>query len=688
MEFFSRRWQHFDDDFLESISTLGHQIGQYLRRKRAEEQLRESESLKAAILATAIDCVISITADSRIVEWNAAAEDTFGYTRDEVLGRTMPELIIPEEHRARHYAGIARLLETGKGRLLGKRIEIEALRRDGTRFPVELAITSVAQRSAPYFTAYVRDITVRKQYERDLAAAKEDAEEANRAKSQFIANMSHELRTPLTAVIGYGEMLEEEAEDRGLTQMLDDLRKIDSNARHLLSLINDVLDISKIEAGKMDVHLERFDVAALVQELGATVEALVAKNENALRVEHAPDLGTMHSDPVKVRQSLINLLSNAAKFTERGTVTLEVAREGAGDDGTLVFRVRDTGIGMSREELAKLFRRFSQADASTTRRFGGTGLGLSITRAFADMLGGEIKVESEAGKGTMFELRLPADSDAATRKAEEEGTAVAAEARGTAVLVIDDDPHARALLSRFLAREGYAVQTAADGATGLDYARRLEPCAILLDVMMPHMDGWAVLSALKADSATADIPVIMTTIVQEKGLAYSLGAADYLTKPIRWPRLSKVLARYRSRGPAPRALLLDDAAAPEDLYAPLAAEGWKVEQVRSEEAFFARLEEDTPALVLVDLDMKDINGFAVIRELRRRDELSAIPIVALSGQALSAEECRRLEGRVHQIVNTEHDVQQALLSVLRELPGKPNAQEARKKDRHGEDTAR
>jgi PAS domain S-box-containing protein len=258
MEFFSRSWQHFDDDFLESISTLGHQVGQFLRRKRAEEELRESESLKAAILSTAIDCVISITADSRIIEWNAAAEQTFGYTRDEVLRKTLPELIIPEEHRARHYSGMARFLETGKGRLLGKRIEIEALRRDGTRFPVELAITSVAQRSAPYFTAFVRDITVRKQYERDLAAAKEDAEEANRAKSQFIANMSHELRTPLTAVIGYGEMLEEEAEDKGLAQMLDDLRKINSNARHLLTLINDVLDISKIEAGKMDVHLERW----------------------------------------------------------------------------------------------------------------------------------------------------------------------------------------------------------------------------------------------------------------------------------------------------------------------------------------------------------------------------------------------------------------------------------------------
>jgi CheY-like chemotaxis protein len=214
------------------------------------------------------------------------------------------------------------------------------------------------------------------------------------------------------------------------------------------------------------------------------------------------------------------------------------------------------------------------------------------------------------------------------------------------------------------------------------------PCAILLDVMMPHMDGWAVLSALKADSATEDIPVIMTTIVQEKGLAFSLGAADYLTKPIKWPRLKKVLARYRSRSTAPRALILDDAATPDELYAELKTEGWKIEQVRDEEAFFARLSAAPAELVLVDLDMADINGFAVIRALRKREEWSGIPIVALSAQDLTAEECRRLEGRVQQIVNTEHDAAHALLSMLRELPAKPAENARPRKETHAEDTAR
>ncbi|MES2563339.1 MAG: response regulator [Pseudomonadota bacterium] len=671
MEFFSRRWQHFDQDFLDSIATLGQQIGQYVRRKRAEDELRESESLKAAILETALDCVISITADNRIVEWNAAAERTFGYTRDEVMGALLPELIIPQAHRARHYAGIEHFVATGKGRLIGKRIEIEALRRDGTLFPVELSITSTSMRGASHFTAYVRDITVRKGFERDLAAAKDEAEQANRAKSQFIANMSHELRTPLTAVIGYGEMLEEEAQDRKLDTMLEDLRKENSNARHLLSLINDVLDISKIEAGKMEVHLESFDVAQLVHDLGSTVEALIAQKHNVLEVHCAPDVGSMHSDLVKVRQSLINLLSNAAKFTENGTVRLEVTRDQHEAKPAIVFKVIDTGIGMTPEQIARLFQRFTQADASTTRRFGGTGLGLSITRAFSALLGGEISVKSTAGAGATFELRLPSES-----KVVESGDfgsqvidARSGENNNNVVLVIDDDPNARALLSRFVAREGFGVRTASDGTTGLKLAHELLPRAILLDVMMPRMDGWAVLSALKADPATADIPVIMETIVQEKGLAFSLGAADYLTKPIQWSRLKKVLDRYRSATPQPCALIVDDDSSTHDLLCePLKEEGWSVVDAHDTDAVYAVMHNRHPSLVLIDLTMSRLNGFALIKDLRKHNEWQDVPLVAVSDQDLTPEQCQRLEGRVQQIINTEDDGPEMLLSVLRKLP--------------------
>jgi PAS domain S-box-containing protein len=544
MEFFSRRWQQFDEDFLESIATLGQQIGQYLRRKRAEE---------------------------------------------------------------------------------------------------------------------------------DLRAAKEEAEEANRAKSQFIANMSHELRTPLTAVIGYGEMLEEEAEERGLDTMLDDLRKINANARHLLSLINDVLDISKIEAGKMDVHLETFDTCQLVSELSATVEALVQKNGNAFEVDCPSDIGAMHSDPVKVRQALVNLLSNAAKFTERGHVRLQVERSVRAGEETVLFRVIDSGIGMNEQQLGKLFQRFAQADTSTTRRFGGTGLGLAITKAFASMLGGDISVESAFGKGSTFVLQLPRDAGAfATRAADStgpEGAEVASTEEGTdVVLVIDDDPNARALLSRFLIREGFAVRTASDGESGLKLARALSPRAILLDVMMPRMDGWAVLSALKSDPDLAEIPVIMETIVHEKGLAFSLGAEDYLTKPIQWPRLKKILDRFRSAAGAPVALVVDDDGSTRALLSEmLEKESWSTVEARDFNAVLERFADTRPALVLVDLNMSELNGFALIKDLRRLPEWRDVPFVALSTNDLSAEQRRRLEGYVQQIVNTEHDAPEALLTVLRRV---------------------
>ena len=697
MEFFSRRWHHVDDDFLESLATLGQQIGQFHRRKRAEEDLRESEALKAAVLATALDCVIAITHDSRIVEWNAAAERTFGYSREEALGQLMPELVIPQEYRRRHYEGVAKFLATGEGRLLGKRIEIEAQRRDGTHFPVELAITATTMGGAPYFTAYVRDITGRKRFETELAAAKNEAEEANRAKSQFIANMSHELRTPLTAVIGYGEMLEEEAQGKALDSMLDDLRKINANARHLLSLINDVLDISKIEAGKMEVHLETFDVPALVNEIAATVEALVAKKSNRLLVECGKDAGRMHSDSVKVKQCLINLVSNAAKFTEGGTINLTVERC-AGDTPSLLFRVADSGIGMTPEQLEKLFRRFTQADASTTRRFGGTGLGLSITKAFCTMLGGDITVESAPGSGTTFEMRLPVDSTSAkTNDTVEDAHPAAAEASSSGedenvVLVIDDDPHARALLSRFLVREGYTARTASDGETGLELARQLHPRAILLDVMMPHMDGWAVLAALKADAAVADIPVVMETIVQEKGLAFSLGAADYLTKPIQWPRLKKVLDKYRTAEPAARVLVVDDDGSTRDLLRELEKEGWSVIEAQNSEAVMRRMAESRPALVLVDLHMTAINGFALIRDLRRHAEWQDVPVIALAARDLTAEERQRLDGRVQQIINAGDDATEAVLSVLRKIPSthrgdRRTSNAARSEEAHGKDTA-
>jgi CheY-like chemotaxis protein len=387
---------------------------------------------------------------------------------------------------------------------------------------------------------------------RELDKAREAAEIANRAKSQFLANMSHELRTPLNAIILYTELLRDDATDRGLEVFLPDLKKIHGAAKHLLALINDVLDLSKIESGKMDLMLESFEVPAMIRDVVTTIQPLAQKNGNRLVVQCPEGVGSMYADLTKVRQSLFNLLSNACKFTEGGTIRLEVARQER-DGGWLTFRVADTGIGMTPDHLGKLFKPFSQVDTSATRRFGGTGLGLAITRHFCEAMGGDITVESKPGVGSTFTIRLPVAvgepraEAAGESKAEPRPAPPADRPRqgGDAILVVDDDATAREALRKFLMLKGFRVETAAGGEEGLRLARALRPLAITLDVVMPGMDGWAVLSALKADPELADIPVILFTgMADDRSEAFRLGASDFVTKPVDPARLAEVLKRY------------------------------------------------------------------------------------------------------------------------------------------------
>jgi len=660
VEFFSRSLIERDGGLQESIAIVGQQVGQFLKRRRVEEDLRGSEALKGAILQSALDCVVTIDGDSRILEFNPAAERTFGYARSAVLGQGMAELIIPPEYRDRHHQGLARYLATGEGPLLGKRIEVEAIRADGSRFPVELAITPTEAGGKPRFTAYLRDVTERKRSERDLVAAKEAAEEANRAKSTFMANMSHELRTPLSAIIGYSEMLQEEIEDSGdPSGIADDMGKIESNARHLLGLINDVLDLSKVESGKMEVYAEDFDAGAMVREVASTVQALMEKKGNTLELRVAPDLGTMHSDVTKIKQALLNLLSNAAKFTEGGTIALSAERGPGpqGDDGRdwLTLRVSDTGIGMTEEQLAKLFQRFQQADASTTRKFGGTGLGLALTKAFSTMLGGDVEVESIPGQGSVFTVRLPAAYEEPAREdpeadADEGAPSSADGAREAAavancVLVVDDDPAARDLLSRFLEREGFTVRTAPDGRAGLDLARALRPRAILLDILLPGMDGWSVLAALKADPELASIPVVIETVIGERGLASAMGAAGYLAKPIEWDQLKLIMDRFRPQDPSGGVLVVDDDPdTRERLRAMLARDGWQVAAAADGREALDMVARGMPLLVLLDLMMPEMDGFAFFKALRAHPEGRIVPVVVLTAKDVTKEDRLRLQG--------------------------------------------
>ena len=671
-------------------------------RKRAEIALQRSEERFRTLIESTVAIVWTTPASGAFEkpqpEWTLFTGQTF----EQLKGQGWLDAVHPDD-RASTKDTWTRALETGAV----FKVEHRVRRKDGAwrhMLVRAVAIPDEDQSGIREWIGAHTDITGRKEMEIELASAKEAAEDSNRAKSQFIANMSHELRTPLSAVIGYSEMLQEELEDRGEAALLDDMRKIESNARHLLGLINDVLDLSKIEADRMEVFPEEFALADLMRDVGATVDALFAKKGNQFKLDleqpaqpgnqpggqAADALGNMFSDATKVRQCLINLLSNAAKFTENGSVVLSVSRTQADGRDWVTFKISDTGIGMAPEQLAKLFERFAQADASTTRRFGGTGLGLAITRAFSRMLGGDVDVDSAEGKGTTFTIRLPAryetgiDDEAApdsatSRPADSLGGAALGGAPGEPVLIIDDHAATRDLLARFLQREGFSIRTASDGKAGLELAKLLRPRVVLLDVTMPRMDGWSVLRALKADPDLSAIPVIMVTILDEQTLAYSLGATDYLHKPVEWDRLKEIMDKFKGGSAAGGVLIIDDDAdARKRLRSMMTKEGWSSQEAENGRTALDHVARQRPDLILLDLMMPELDGFGFLRELRLNAEWRDIPVVVLTAKDITEEDRRRLDGRVARVVQkgslTMRDLSAEIRAIVKDTKEKTSAE--------------
>ena len=518
------------------------------------------------------------------------------------------------------------------------------------------------------------DITETRAAEEAITQAREEAVSASKAKTDFLASMSHELRTPLNAIIGYSEMLQEEAAEEGAETLVPDLQRIRNAGRHLLSLINDVLDLSKIEAGKMDVYLEEFDVATMIDEVAGTVHNLVEKNHNELAIDLQPSgVGSMFADLTKVRQSLFNLLSNAAKFTQNGQIRLVVEGENEVGKDEIVFRVVDSGIGMTPDQLQKLFEVFQQADPGTSRLFGGTGLGLALTRRFSRLMGGEVFVESELGRGSTFTIRLPRRVQVAPEPSVEEERAGLARNqpertnRGS-ILVVDDDPTARDLISRLLVKEGFGIETASTGEEALKKARASRPSAITLDVMMPQMDGWSVLSALKADPELRATPVIMLTMIDNRSLGYTLGASDYLVKPVDREQLASVLGKYACANPPCPVLVVDDDPDARRLFRQLLErEGWTVYEASNGEEALEQLQKSPPELILLDLMMPRMDGFDFLVHVRRHPEWTSIPVIVMTAKDLTQEDRERLRGQVARVLQKTAFSMEELLGEVRRV---------------------
>jgi len=636
------------------------------RNRLTAERERERQTLSAAI-ATISDGFVLYDNDDRIVVCNDRVREIYpdiadmfrpGMSFREMLDIVVARHLMPKEwiaDRLRQHAEPHSVVE---------------YRYQGDRW---VRISERKTQDGGTVAVYT-DITELKHRQIELEQAREQAEQASRTKSQFLASMSHELRTPLNAIIGYSEILQEDVTDLGRDNLVSDLKKIEDAGRHLLRLINDILDLSKVEAGRMDVFIEDVEIVPLLEEVRAIIVPLADNNSNVTEFRMAENLGIMRTDRTKLKQSLLNILSNASKFTENGRLTL-VADRFESSRPTVRFAISDTGIGMTEEQLGRLFEAFSQADASTTKKYGGTGLGLAITRHFCQLLGGDVTVSSRLGEGSTFTITLPDRASVPTRVTITDVPHLSDELDDApTVLVVDDDPAARDLLTANLKSTGYRLVQAANGEEALSLARTIRPDAITLDVLMPKQDGWEVLSALKADADLRDIPVIIVTVLSDRGIGLSLGAVDVLTKPVdRVHLMALIHSLLRRDGPV--LVVEDDAGAREMIRQTIEKMGLSVvEAVDGRRALAWLGDHPVPAMILLDLIMPEMDGFEVLDGLAAHAQWREIPVIVITAKQLTAAERGRLLRQAQKVIAkgtaSRLDIAAAISAAVRRRPAR------------------
>lgn len=501
----------------------------------------------------------------------------------------------------------------------------------------------------------------------ELSQANERVMEADRLKSEFLANMSHELRTPLNSVIALSGILLARMDGDLTEEQEKQVKIIKKSGKNLLELINDILDLSKIESGKMEISLEEFYIEDVVNDDRAMVTPMASEKEINISFTKDEDIHLIRSDRNKIKQILLNLLSNAVKFTPKGgSITIDAT----GKDGRVELRVMDTGIGIAKENLDKIFDEFRQVDGSSTREYGGTGLGLAITKRLVKLLGGEIRVESEIHKGSTFIINIPVTLNGV------EALTVAAsriDPDKKIILAVDDDPSVIYVLKKYLEGEGYQVVPAHNGAVAVRLAKEVKPFAITLDIMIPGKDGWEVINELKGDPATEHIPIVVISILDNKSLGFSLGATEYLTKPVERETVLNALGRLMSprcvgMDCTPNVLLVDD----DPIHimamkAVLADSGYKVTVAPGGKEGIEILKEATPCAIILDIMMPEVDGFMVLEELKKRKETRDIPVIILTAKDITDDDKKRLNGSIQDIIGKGNFAHEEVLRDLKNI---------------------
>ena len=638
------------------LSTIAANVGAAIANANLFQEVERQKVYFEALISSAPVAIVTIDLDGNISGWSPAAEELYGYTPEEAIGKNIDDLVanhpsIREE--AENYTNV-NIEQPGPNQI---QLKTQRTHKDGRLIDVTVSAMPVyIEGERRGYIAIYNDIS-------QLEKARRDAEEANQAKSAFLANMSHELRTPLNAIIGFTRIVKRKGEEILPEKQIDNLDKVLVSAEHLLGLINTVLDISKIEAGRMDIHVSSFDLKPLIDLVMVTTQPLVRQDQVDLVSDVADGLPIVQSDLEKIKQILINLLSNAAKFTHQGEIKVAVREAG----GQISIGVSDTGIGISPEAVERVFEEFQQADVSTTREYGGTGLGLSISRSLARLLGGDLTVTSEQGKGSVFTLTLPVNF------AQQEETPVQEDlppqnVDGHLVLVIDDNEDAIYLMRENLESAGYRVAVARNGEEGLAMAKELNPFAITLDIMMPKKDGWQVLHDLKQNPETRSIPVIMISIVDKKALGYRLGAADYLVKPLNEDQVLVSLDKLKEENgdkPLKRLLVVDDDPNIADMVRQLLEDShYQIEEARDGQEAWEQVQVNPPDAILLDLMMPRLDGFGLIEKLKQSGMFADLPVIVLTAKLLNEGERNALNDSVGKVIQKQGLSGEALLDEI------------------------